>query len=314
MIFFYHSLEDIGVKIHLNKKRFLRDLINETDVSAQVISMQIRGLALSELPLKLEISRPPPVGNNEKAIDRVRALHALLALYPEGDSLLHYSDEASIVQRTMSQVVHGNFDLVIGHSDNLVVCGLFDPCLGETKSGNRLTARRVRKSKNSFEWCLKETVQPILQAIFVAQMQAVPVACFTMTKSRCRPYIYYPEQDVLFTTIRDYAWIYDNKIGLRGCILLSLLMGNQWKTCTDVGLITTNFVKAWKKVKIGTLAENAYIAFRKERRQEGKILSDSEDEYYESKVESADGYSESKDENSKSGSEDSESEDSESEE
>ena len=58
--------------------------------------------------------------------------------------------------------------------------------------------------------------QPVIQLILVGQTQQVPTVCFTMTRERFCPFLYFPKEDVLLTTPRSFGWVYENRLGLRG--------------------------------------------------------------------------------------------------
>ena len=168
-------------------------------------------------------------------------------------------------------MVHGELDLLLGDSssfasNDIVMLTENDreetmggPDISETKSVTRryLAAKRLKKVKKP-TLDFAHTIQPVLQLLFVGQLQAPERShcnLFCMNRYKVRPYIHFPSQDVMLTTRGMYVWRTDDRLMLRGVTLLSVLLRLQslliitssfW---TDYGLPLTNFMLACEEAK-----------------------------------------------------------------
>jgi hypothetical protein len=264
----------MGVKVHRDKRIELKSIVREADIDKSMtvsIATSLKCLAVQNFPVGIELIEQA-VMTNKESIDREKALQALLSLYPPDDErALVYSNEASV--KPSSQIcnaVHGNLDLLLGLSSSSQLCKRVqrkDLCLSETKGmREQLCARRMNKySSGPEEWDLATTSQPVIQVILVGQIQQHLTACFTMTRERFRPFLYFPKEDVLLTTLRSFAWVYENRLGLglRGYTLLAILLRDIWKTWRPKSIPPTNFLQAWKTRKLGDIVDNFTIEGKK---------------------------------------------------
>lgn len=197
------------------------------------LATSIKGLALIQFPFNIEEpDTQESSSGKEQPGDRQRSAQALMALHPLPEvGFLTINNDATIRPRTRgSKAIRGDLDLLLGTSDHISVVRIFvdKPVIAETKAVNTsLCARRVRKRKEA--WDLLEVSQTVLELIIVGQIQKEPVAAFLMTRNRVRPFLYFPQQDVMLTTQRAYAWKYENRIGLRGCMFISVILREDWK-------------------------------------------------------------------------------------
>ena len=268
----------MGVKVHRDKKIELRSIVREADIDESMIvtiAASLKSMAVHIFPVGIELIQKA-VMTSKESIDREKALQTLLLLYPppNDENTLIYSNEASIKPSSsqISNAIHGDLDLLLGLSSSLQLCKvvqLSHPCLSERKGmKERLCARRMSKhSSGPEEWDLATTAQPVIQVILVGQIQQCPTACFTMTRERFRPYLYFPKEDVLLTTLRSFAWVYDDRLGLRGCTLLAILLRDIWKTWTPptMSVLRTNLLQAWETKKCASIVDSFMIDFKREK-------------------------------------------------
>ena len=146
--------------------------------------------------------------------------------------------------------------------------GIVDSEISETKSaaGQRLAAKRLTK-KSVCESDLSYTIQPVLQLLLMGQLQKSErshLNCFYMNRHKVRPYIYFPSHDIMLTTRRAYVWQAEDRLMLRGCILISILLrfkslnnisSNFWST---MRIPSTNFLSASKKAKC-KITDSSYL-------------------------------------------------------
>lgn len=136
-----------------------------------------------------------------------------------------------------------------------------NPELSETKSEDGRLA--VLKNANSVMLDLASTLQPILQLLIMGQLSKggarEHVNCFFMNRYKVRPLIYFPAHDVMLSTRRAYVWRTDDRLMLRGCLLIALILRfhdlskippELW---TDKSIPRTTFLKASKEANVNFL-------------------------------------------------------------
>lgn len=245
-VLLFFLIADLAVKIHTGSKLPLKDLTYMDEIDVSTVCHKLKGLAMLQFPLNLEAIEHKSASKNEPT-DRERAAEAIMSLYRIGAEPIVITNEA-IVKARLKKAVHGDLDLFfgLGFLDGGVVC-MSEVDLAETKKdATPLACRRVRKSLGGDKWDFAYVALPVLQAIVVGQIQQLPTACYFMTRNRFRPYLDYPKEDVMLTTVKSFAWKYDSRIGLRGCILLELLLSGAWKKNNSV--CCTH--KLWKSMQI----------------------------------------------------------------
>lgn len=131
------------------------------------------------------------------------------------------------------------------------------PRISETKSAKRLTKKVVGDLVSETQSDLATTIQPVLQLLFTGQLLQTPDSCncFYMNHYKVRPYIYFPADDIMLTTKRACVWKAEDRLMLRGCVLIAIIMrlksikripSTFW---TTNAIPSTNFILASRKAK-----------------------------------------------------------------
>lgn len=186
---------------------------------------------------------------NEKPTDREKAAEAILSVYrtPE-DKPIMFTNEG-VIKSKLPGAIHGDLFGECCICPNIMTCNTGWDTADKSHSPFPFDFLSLRALRGV---CTSKTTLPL-------RMNPTPnnrSACFYMTRDRFRPFLYFPEEDILITTPRSYAWKYEKRIGLRGCILLDLLLDGAWKKCGLPAAPPTNFISACagKKIKIDKLA------------------------------------------------------------
>lgn len=172
--------------------------------------------------------------------DREVVAAALMQLMKASHPIF-YSNEPKICVHN-SQFVHGDLDILLGEtgqvstSQHIVALdkeeiGVFNSQLSDTKSEDgRLAAKRLSKNtcKATTKLDLSTTVQPVLQLILMGQLQnrsaRQHICSFYMNRYKVRPFIYFPSHDIMMTTNRAYVWRIDDRLMIRGCLIIAILL------------------------------------------------------------------------------------------
>ena len=81
---------------------------------------------------------------------------------------------------------------------------------------------------------------------------------------------------------RSFAWVYENRLGLRACTLLAILLRDIWKTWRPKSIRPTNILQAWTTRELGDIVDNFTNHFKREKsKTPRKEPGDSEDEWEE---------------------------------
>lgn len=279
------------MKVCLDKAISLSGILTKfSDEIVSKITRDIRSLMISLYPFDIEMTQPPTKCSAE-ATDREIVLQALVQLMESTSTT--YCNEPRIHSREGFNVVHGELDLLLGDntdsgSGHVILLSedggkesIVDPEISETKSatGRRLAAKRLSK-KSICESDLSYTIQPVLQLLFMGQLQTSSgrshFNCFYMNRHKVRPYVYFPSDDIMLTTRRAYVWQAEDRLMLRGCLLISILLRLQslkrissdfWSTH---GIPSTNFLAASNKVNC-KITDSIYLKATSKQMQ-GKPL------------------------------------------
>lgn len=209
---------------------------------------RIRALLIHSFPLDVEMTHS--IASTTKEIKDREVVAEALALLMHTLCPTVYSNEPQLRAHN-NKFVHGDLDLIIGEAGKetstpgpglgqhiVTIDGrseiYLNTELSETKSPDgRLAAARLSKktrkasSSSGTKSDLSTTVQPILQLILVGQLQEgnrEHIICWYMNRYKVRPFIYFPAHDIMLSTDRAYVWQKHDRLMLRGCLLIAMLL------------------------------------------------------------------------------------------
>lgn len=270
----------MAIKLHGDKQITLSSIGKFSMVPSAAITASITALAIAQFPLTFEEVSETSAQSGSESVDRNKCALALVSLHPiPKHGFVFISNESALRPRTGSMAVRGNLDLIIGVDKASAM--LDNLSLSETKRKKvKLYAKRAKNAKKEV-WDLATLSQIVTQLIIIGHMNNGKTAAFYMTRHRFRPFLYFPSEDIMLTTRRSYAWKYEERIGLRGSILLAILLREEWKQESLLSLphVKTNFCDAWGKKK-PNVGNHYTIVPRKDENQDFEFESDdSEDEH-----------------------------------
>ena len=234
------AIGDIEVQIHLQTQipfSGLMKLLDDNDVTK--ICWAIRSLMLASFPAELEMAQSS-LSCQKEILDREVVGQAIMMLMENSGDPIVYSNETDICTNPGFNFIHGQLDLLFGErtsdssSHHIVLVSdqkekIDNVEITETKSASgRLAARRLIRPNGDIKADLSTTIQPILQLLVMGQLKKSDernyINCFYMNRHKVWPFIYFPSHDVMLTTRRAYVWRTEEKLMMRGCLIIALLL------------------------------------------------------------------------------------------
>ena len=214
------------------KKRVINDLL-------QVIKNSI--ITFFGVDTRYDDSSTSSTENHKELSDKKAMRRILCTLMNVSTSPLFFSDEVNLSVSGGVSAPHGKFDLLIGvkqelndimsfddfvifseKKDSLIVS---DVHLSETKApSHSLAANRDMKFDSKDLVSVAQPVVEVLMAYKLRRSNKKPLINFYANRSVVRPFIYFGDVDVLFTTQDPHSWKDEKNLDLFGVILMALLM------------------------------------------------------------------------------------------
>ena len=287
----------MDVRIHRNLLRLKSfTIMDNKEAIAEDLSQNLKGAILHQFGVATTTVEPGSSTEVHKEPEDKHAVKQILC-HLQYRTPVMFSDEVDFILKSDATGPYGTIDLIVGKQtyDDLDKCVIVkhgsddvfysNSQLAETKkAGTPLARHRLREElekASSYVVDKDDVAQPVAQLLSVGyRFQSDCQVLFYACREYIRPFIYFPQCDLMLTTDTSYRWCNteERKLELMGVVLMAVMcetskrlkLWNMAKASSSLAKITkTGFVDAVKKAK----QKNAFLTakLRVQSIQERKI-------------------------------------------